>query len=323
MEPFRWCFIGAGRLANTVARRVIRTGRHEIATVYARRPEASGAFARRFGAVPCASAEQAMTWPGVDGVYVVTPHASHLEYARLALELGRPVLCEKPLTVNATQAEGLVTLSEERGVYLTEAMWTWFSPVAHKVKSWLDAGEYGEVERVSASYHMNIRRSNPRLVDPARAGGALLDIGIYPITYLYRLIGKPADVKCTGVVEGGVDLKEDVALTFADGATHTASVSMADFRGFERLAIKGSRAATDLWLFHAANRVTLRRKGGGREVFRADGGYVNEFDCVADEIRSGLIESPLVPHEATLDVMRIMDECRRQMGLTYPFERSV
>lgn len=320
MDSFRWCFVGTGRLANTVARQITRSGRHRIATVFSRGEESRERFARRFGAQPCSSAGEAMSAPGVDGIYIVTPHSSHFEYARLALELGRPVLCEKPLTVNAAQAAELVRLSRERRVYLAEAMWTWFSPVPHRVKRWVDEGEFGDIERVVANYHMRIRDSNSRLTDPLRAGGALLDIGIYPITYLYRLFGVPTEVRCEGVVEGGVDLSEDVAMTFGSGSTHTASVSMVDFRGFERLAIRGSRASTNLWLFHAANRAVLRRRHGGNEIVRADGSYLNEFDQVAAEICSSLVESPLVPHQATTDVMHIMDECRRQMGLVYPFE---
>ena len=162
---------------------------------------------------------------------------------------------------------------------------------------------------------------NLRVVCAKVWGGALLDIGIYPITYLYRLFGKPTAVRCDGVVKDGVDLSEEVFLAFANGATHTASISMADFRGFERLSITGSKASVSLWLYHGANRVVLNRKDAKNMVLRADGSYLNEFDRVSGDIRAGLVQSALVPHEATLDMMRIMDECRRQMGLVYPFER--
>lgn len=319
-RPFRWCFVGTGSLANTVARQVVRSGRHEVVSAYSRREESREWFARRHGASAFASAEEAILAPGVDGVYVVTPHSSHHEYVRLALELGRPVLCEKAFTVNAAQAEELVALAEGKGVYLAEAMWTWFSPVAHRVRRWVDDGEFGSIEKVVANYHMNIKGGASRLTDPMRAGGALLDIGVYPITYLYRLFGNPTEVRCVGRLSGGVDLSEDVTMTFGNGLTCTASASIADFRGFERLRIKGDGARLGSWLFHAANGVTLRRNDGTKETFRADGSYLNEFDRVAEDIRAGRTESLLVPHQATLDVMRIMDECRRQMGLVYPFE---
>ena len=320
MEKFRWAFIGAGTLAKKVAEEITASGRHEIASVYTRSYEKCVPFAQKYQAHPAKTAEEAISLSGVDGVYIVTPHNSHYEYAKLALTLGRPVLCEKPLTTDAVQAEELVALAQEKQLYFAEAMWTWFSPVAHQVKKWLDDGEYGEIETLTISYHMKSTGYAPRVTDPNTAGGALLDVGVYPVTYLYRLFGDPTAVKCTGKLKDGIDLGEDIELTFADGRTYTARVSIVDYKGLERLCIRGSKGRTDLPFYHNANAVKLRRVGGKDEKFRAYGGMLNEFDRVSDEIRAGLTESRCVPHQATLDVMRILDECRRQMGLVYPFE---
>ena len=322
MEKFRWAFIGAGTLAKSVAREIAASGRHEIASVYTRRAKKCEQFARRYGALAARDAREAISAPGVDAVYIVTPHTSHYEYARLSLLLGKPVLCEKPLTTSAALAEELTALAQERRVYLVEGMWTWFSPVAHQVRRWLDTGEYGEIQALTITYHMNAIHYAPRVTDPNTAGGALLDVGVYPITYLYRLFGAPTGIRCEGILKGGIDLGEEVHLTFAGGKTYTASVSIAGLRGLERLKIRGSRAKTDLFFYHSANAATLRRSGGGHETFRADGSILNEFDRVASEIREGRIESRYVPHRATVDVLRILDECRRQMGLVYPFERD-
>ena len=150
---------------------------------------------------------------------MVTPHNSHYEYVKLALELGKPVLCEKSFTTDAGHAEELIRLAEEKGVYLAEAMWTWFSPVANKVSQWLSDGEFGEIHTVIAHYHFNSQGYAPRATDPNRAGGALLDVGVYPITYLYRLFGMPVEIKSCGVLKNGIDLYEDVALTFQNGKT--------------------------------------------------------------------------------------------------------
>lgn len=319
---FHWCLIGTGVLANKVAKVVLPSGRHEFTAVYTRDFQKGLAFADKYGGTAYDSPEAAMTAPGVDGVYIVTPHTSHYEYAKLALSLGKPVLCEKPITVTASEAAELFALAEEKGVYLAEAMWTWFSPVARQVKRWVEAGELGDLQRVEARYHLDSRNYAPRCSDPNTAGGALLDVGIYPITYLYRLFGKPVQVQCTGRLAGGIDLSEDVVLTFPGGLTGTASVSMCDFRGLEQLHLVGDRGRIRYYFFHMASHAALVRRGGKVSLFRGDGSYLNELDKVAGEIRRGLLRSELVPPRATVDVMEILDECRRQMGLVYPFENG-
>lgn len=319
---FNWCFIGAGTLANKVARQILPSGRHKITAVYTRNPRKCRAFAEQYGGAAYDSAQAAAAAPEVDGVYIVTPHTSHYEYAKLSLSLGKPVLCEKPVTVTAPEAAELFALAEERGVYLAEAMWTWFSPVARKVKEWVDAGELGEVIRAEASYCADSRGYAPRCADPNLAGGALLDVGIYPITYLYRLFGRPAAVRCSGQLEGGIDLSEDVELTFSNGLTGSIRVSMCDPQRAEIVDLEGTKGRIVCPSYHGASQVELIRREGESEVFRGDGGYLNEFDAAAGEIRAGLTGSLLVPPAATVDVMKIMDECRRQMGLVYPFEQG-
>ena len=321
-KSFGWCFIGSGTLANIVAKQIVGSENHRIVSVYTRNPEKCSLFAEKWGAAAYASAEEAMTADGVDGVYIVTPHTTHFLYAKQAILLGKAVLCEKPFTVTAKEAEELIALAREKKVYIAEAMWTWFSPVANQVKTWLDEGEFGKLQKVVASYHMYSAGYAPRVTDPKVAGGALLDVGVYPITYLYRLFGNPVSVKCRGIVEKGIDWCEDIDMTFSGGETYTATASIRDFWGFERLVLKGEKAKTHILMFHGANRAKLVRKDGKNEVFSGDGSYLNEFNRAAEEIRQGLTESRYVPHQATLDVMRIMDECRAQMNLVYPFERG-
>ncbi len=321
-HPFRWAFIGAGTLAKQVAKEITASGNHKIVCVYTRNPEKCAAFAAEYGALAAKSAERAISAPEVEGVYIVTPHTSHFAYAKLALELGKSVLCEKPVTTDAKQAAELAALSQARGVYFAEAMWTWFSPIANQVKAWLDAGEYGEIRSMHANYRMNSINYAPRVSDPNLAGGALLDVGIYPITYIYRLFGKPERITCTGTLKDGIDLCEDVTLEYPGGKRYTASASIVDFKGLERVKLRGTKGSTNLFLFHMANKVSLRR--GWRLPLRCKGygGMRNEFDLVAREIREGLVQSRYVPHKATVEVMQILDECRRQMGLVYPFEQE-
>lgn len=319
-RPFGWCFIGIGRLAEKVAAEITPSGRHRIVSAYTRRMERCREFGAKYGAKACAAVQEAVTAPGVDGVYVVTPHNNHYESAKAALEAGKSVLCEKPITTDAGQARELFRLAREKNIYLAEAMWTWFAPTANRVKQWVDEGRFGEIKKASASYHVNIRDRGGRVTDPNCAGGALLDLGIYPITYLYRLFGKPAQVECRGILEDGIDLCENVVLTFPGGARYTATVSLKDNEGLEWLRIEGSGASVAIPGFHAAGGAVLRRGQRTLDQVEGSGGYLNEFDLAAEEIREGRTESRLVPAQATLDVMEILDECRRQMGLVYPFE---
>ena len=321
-QAFRWAFIGTGRLGGEVAKEITASGRHQVVSVYTRKPERCAEFAAQYGAFAAGSAEEAVSRPEVDGVYVVTPHTSHAEYAITAMRAGKPVLCEKPVTTDARQAADMIRVSKEQGVYFTEAMWTWFSPVANKVKAWLDAGEYGDILACHLNYRGQGIHYAPRVTDPAVAGGALLDIGIYPITYIYRLFGAPEAIECKGVLRNGIDMGEDVRMIYPGGRVYTLSTSLEDDHETENLTLTGTRGKTALTNFHYANSVTLERAEGESETFSGYGGMLNEFDLVAAEIRAGKTESTWVPHSATLAVMELMDECRRQMGLVYPFEKG-
>ncbi len=321
MKDFGWCFIGTGVLAKQVAEALNKTGGHKIVSVYTRRFEKGKEFAAEFGGVAYDDVTAAITAEGVDGVYIVTPHTSHYEYTKKAIELGKPVLCEKPFTTDAVKAKELFALAEEKGVYVVEAMWTWFSPIARQVKKWLDEGAFGEILDVKTNYHLNVRNYAPRMTDPNCAGGALLDSSIYPLTYLYRLFGKPVKAVCQGMIEDGVDLKNEIDLTFENGITRHISVSIIDNEGLEKVEIKGTEAEMCLLAFHSTNEVELKKQNGETEVLKADGSLVNEFNLVKQEILAGKKASDYVPPEATLDVLEIIDDCRQQIGLVYPFEK--
>ncbi len=320
-EAFRWCFIGTGTLGRQVAEEITASGRHAVASAYSRRPEQREAFTARNGGIPCADPESAIA--AADGVYIVTPHTSHYDYARLALEMGKPVLCEKPFTVRAEETRALFALAREKKVYIAEAMWTWFAPPARKILEWVEQGAVGDVLDVQTVHSVNVIRYAPRLSDPMLAGGALLDTGVYPVTYLYRLFGKPSAVRCTGTIENGIDVSDEIELTFPDGSVRGIKVSIVDPANEEYIRITGTRGEIRADRFHYADRAVLTdRDGKILEDFRAKTTILNEFDRVAEEIREGRTESAWVPPQATLDVMEILDECRRQIGLVYPFEKA-
>ena len=319
-RSFGWCFIGTGRLAETVAGEILSNG-HRIVSVYSRTYERAAAFAARHGAEVYTTPEAAMTAAGVEGVYIVTPHSSHAEYAETAIRLGVPVFCEKPFTVRAEEAEDLFRLAAEKHVYAAEAMWTWFAPPARAVKAWSDSGRLGDIQTVNISYCASVMHDTSRLTDPMAAGGALLDIGVYPLTYLYRLFGEPVSVTCQGVLKNGVDVSDTIDVVY-DGFRCHVEVSMCDDTYGEKLQIRGSEADICIDQYHNAGQVKLLFHNGMEEIYTGITDYLTEFDIAADEIRGGLISSVLVPPEATIAVMKIMDACRRQMRLVYPFERQ-
>lgn len=321
-QKFGWCFIGTGTLAKNVAEQILPSGRHRIVSVYSRNPERRQAFADQYGAIACGSADEAIRAEGVDGVYIVTTHRSHYEYAMTAMNAGKPVLCEKPMTVTAPETEKLFAFAEEKQLYLAEAMWTWFSPIANRVKQWLDNGEFGEITKINLNGRFNSWNYAPRVTDPAEAGGALLDIGVYSVEYLYHLFGKPETVQCRGKVEKGIDWEEGIDLIYPDGTVHHTSASIrSDDPEGGTFTVEGSKASLKLEHYHYTNHAKLVRKDGTYDEICQSGDYLNEFDLVAEEIRNGATSSRFAPPDITIGTMQILDECRRQIGLVYPFEK--
>lgn len=319
-QPFRWCFIGTGTLARRVAKEITASGRHVISSIYSRRYENAVRFAGEYGGTAYDAADAAIN--DADAVYVVTPHPAHYPYVRQAVEQAKPVLCEKPFTVRASETRELFSLAREKGVYIVEGMWTWFAPAALAVREWLERGLAGEVLEVETKYLVNVLNYAPRLTDPDLAGGALLDSGVYPVTYLYRLFGKPVGVRCTGKISGGVDLSDEIDLEFQSGLRCHIALSICDDARREYIRIRGTKADIFADRFHCAESAVLTARDGS-VILRSEGPttMLNEFDLTAREIREGKKESEYIPPRATEDVMDILDECRRQIGLVYPFEK--
>ena len=319
MAPFRWAYIGSGSIAKSTAMN-IKKGNHKIVSVYSRTYSKAKEFAEKYGATVCADYESAVNRDDVDGVYIATPHTSHVEYAVKAMKMGKPVLCEKPVGVSVKDVDILINTAKETDTYFCEAMWTWFSPVALKVKEWVQSGEIGEIMDVTINYAFPgiMMSKDSRVLTPETAGGALLDIGIYPITYCYNLFGVPKGIKCDGEIKDGIDIAETVVL---DYGSFKCTLNMSLCKLKENCKITGTKGSINLpTFFHMASKATLK-KGIRRKVFRGKTDYLTEFNCVAEEIRQGKKGSSYIPFEATRECMKIMDECRKQMKLVYPFER--
>lgn len=319
MGKFGWAYIGNGNIARSTANDIMK-GEHKIVSVYGRNIQKARAFAEKYGATAFDDFERAVMCDGVDAVYIATPHTSHLEYAIKAMKLGKPVLCEKPVGVSFDEAQKMIETAKSENVYFCEAMWTWFSDVALTVKKWVQNGEIGEVKDVQINYAFPgiLMPKTSRVLTPETAGGALLDIGIYPITYCYNLFGYPKTISCKGKIKNGIDLGETVILGY-DGFNCTLNMSLCKLK--EDCLIKGSKGSVSLPVFfHMASKAILKNENG-RQTFSGKTDYLTEFSRAAEEIKQGKTQSDYIPFRATLDCLKIMDECRRQMKLVYPFEK--
>ena len=317
-EAFKWAFIGTGTLAKKVIKEISATGRHSVVSAYSRNRERLEAFCAPYGTYAATSVEDAVLGREVDGVYISVTNESHYEICRKVLELGKPVLLEKPFTIKASETEEIQTLARSKGLYLSEAMWTWYSDVPNKVLNLVKAGRLGKIKDVYMSYSRYSIDYAPRVSDPLLGGGALLDIGIYPITYCYRLFGLPKGIHCSGDIVKSADYSDDIVLDY-DGFKVKMDVSIVGTKG-EVMVIEGSNGMLMNVDYHDGLPAAIKI-GSDIEVIEGEKGYTKEFDAVASEIREGLSESRFIPMSSTLDCMRILDECRRQMNLVYPFEK--
>ena len=318
MAKFRWAYVGSGNIAKSTARSMTR-GDHIITAVYSRNTEKARAFAARYGAKAFDDFDKMLADGEFDGVYIATPHTSHLDYSVRSMKAGYPVLCEKPVGVTTAEVDLMLEASRTNNVYFCEAMWTWFSDLAHTVKKRVDEKCIGDITAVHIDYSFPglMMSKNSRVLTPETAGGALLDVGIYPITYCYNLFGYPERIECTGTLKNGIDIAETVILGYA-GFECELEISLTKLK--EGCKITGTKGEISIPMFHMA-RLANVKADGKKETLRGKTDYLTEFTAAAEEIRAGKTQSDYIPHAATRDCMRIMDECRRQLGLVYPFEK--
>ncbi|MFI8186465.1 Gfo/Idh/MocA family oxidoreductase [Actinacidiphila glaucinigra] len=324
----RWGILATGGIAASFAEdlRELKDDA-EIVAVGSRRLESARAFADRFG-IPRAygSWTELADDEGVDVVYVATPHSAHRVAAGLCLRAGRSVLCEKPFTVNAVEARELADLARTHGRFLMEAMWTYCNPVVRRLTELVADGAVGEVRSVHADFGL----AGPfdpghRLLDPALGGGALLDLGVYPVSFAHLLLGEPDEVQAWAhLTEDGVDDNTGMLLGYDSGAMAVLSCSLTADTA-QTAVVTGSRGRIEVpaSFFHP-DRFVLHREGREPEEFGApdDGlrGLQHEAAEVMRCLRAGERESPLVPLEGSLAVMRTLDTVRDRIGVRYPGE---
>ncbi|MFD8865664.1 Gfo/Idh/MocA family protein [Streptomyces sp. NPDC059590] len=326
-ESVRWGILATGGIAAAFTADLLEMADAEVVAVGSRTQESAKRFAERFG-IPRAHGSWAelAADEDVDVVYVATPHSAHREAAGLCLEAGRAVLCEKPFTLNVREATELVGLARDRGRFLMEAMWTYCDPVVRRMVELVRDGAIGEVRAVQADFGL----AGPfdpghRLRDPAQGGGALLDLGVYPVSFAQLLLGEPDDVQARArLTPEGVDENTGILLGWDSGAVALLGCSLtADTPQTASVTGSAGRIEFPRGFFHP-ERFVLHRPGRDPEVFAAQSGarrFQHEAAEVMRALRAGETESPLVPLDGSLAVMRTLDAARERIGVRYPGER--
>ena len=325
MQPIKIAILGPGRIAHTMARTVTQMEGIVPYAVAARELGRARAFADQYGFERAyGSYAEMLADPEVDLVYIATPHAFHAEQAKLCLLAGKHVLCEKPFTVNAAQAREVFALARERGLLAAEAIWPRYMPMAKTLRELCDSGVIGTPRSLTGGLAYPVT-AKPRLTDPALAGGALLDIGIYPLTFASIAFGDDVvDISSKALLtEAGVDGQESITLTYRDGrmaVLHSSMVALGDRGG----AIHGDKGYLVVENVNNFQSITVY-DADRRQVARYDQppqitGFEYEVAASAEAIRAGAVECPQMPHAETVRILEWMDALRAQWGVRYPFE---
>lgn len=323
---FHWGVIGPGKIAHKFAEGLQVVDDAVLYAVGSRSQERAVGFAEKYGASQSyGSYEALVSDPEVDGIYIATPHRFHHENALLCLDAGKPVLCEKPLTVNASQAKELIETARAKDLFLMEALWTRFLPIYRCVREWLDAGAIGEVRLLVSTFCFQPPRDpEHRTLNHELAGGALLDIGVYNVAISQWVYGvSPQSFTVQGYLgETNVDELLAVSMRYGEIATSqfTCGFVVKAVNDFYIYGTEGHiRIHPMFWGATQATLVTQERELTVTEPFRANG-----FEYQTEEamrcIRDGEFESPIMPHAHTLSNMELMDGIRAEIGLRYSFE---
>lgn len=330
--PLRWGILGAGGIARTFARDVPRYSRQKVVAVGSRDPLRAQAFAAEFGIEPRSaygSYEDLTAAKDVDIIYVATPHMRHRRDALLALESGKPVLVEKSFATSVEEAREVFDVAAKRGLFAMEAMWSRHLPHYAFIREVIKENRLGSLIEVTADHGQRLTHV-PRLVEPSLAGGAMLDLGVYPISLVQMTLGKPIVQRAVGRLSAkGVDLGSVVTGQHAQGLSVASSQMEAATGVPALLAFEGGT----IWMpkmFYRPTRVKLTVHGldsvsgaihdSSKATWdaRVPGGFQYEAAEAARQISAGHTQSPAAPWSATLEVQEMMDAALKEIGVTYP-----
>ena len=325
MSSFSWGILGPGGIARAFAKDLILLKGHTIGAVGSRSIDNAKGFAKDFGGTAYGSYEELVKDPTIDAIYVATPHPAHHDNVILALNAGKPVLCEKPFAVNEREAQAMVDAATKNNVALMEAMWARFLPHYSKVREIIASGVLGPIHSIHADHGQRLADQNiPRLVEPDLAGGALLDLGIYPISFAHMILGNPASITSSAIMtDKGVDAQTSMIFTYQSGAQSVLTTTM-----IEQTPCRAVVAGLHGWLeidrtFY--NPASLRVVLNDGTVTQYPNSYTGhglreQAESFKQLVQSGKVQSEILSWQDTIDIMKTMDAVREQIGLKYPFE---
>jgi predicted dehydrogenase len=322
----RWGILATGWIAELFVQDLLQTG-HSVTAVGSRTDESAKRFAKQFGIATAHGSYAALAAdPNVDIIYIATPHPHHVTAAKLALNAGKHILVEKPFTINAREAAEIVALAKAKNLVVLEAMWTRFLPHMFRIREIIAAGTIGEIRSLIADHTQKLPDDpKHRLNDLALGGGALLDLGIYPISFAWDILGKPASIRASATFKAtGADAQVATIFHYASGAIAT-TLSSSDSAGANRASIVGTKGRIEIdrvWyspttfkVYDNSNAVTETFDGAveGRGMqFQAD-----EAERL---IALGMTAGEILPPAQSVEIMQTLDEVRMQIGLKYPSE---
>ena len=327
MTGLRWGILATGGIAHAFARD-LRTAGLDLRAVGSRRLEGARAFAEEFDVARVHGSYEALAADDeIDIVYIATPHPMHAENALLLLEHGKHVLIEKPFTLNADQAIAVRDLARAKGLLAMEAMWTRYLPHMIRIHEIIEAGTLGEIRAVFADHTQRISDDPAHRLNALElGGGALLDLGIYPVSFAWDMLGAPTSIAATARLGGtGADTEVATIFTHASGAVST-TLSSSRAAGPNTAHVVGTEGRIDIdrvWYTPTSFRVTAP-DGTVLEEFVSDvEGRGMQFQALAAEeiIADGATDSERLPIDETVAIMETLDAVRRQIGLRYPEEQ--
>lgn len=313
----RWAIAGAGKMGAVFADEFAHAPKAELVAVASRTKESAADLATSHGALPL-TYDELWASDAVDAVYIATPHTFHADIALPAIEAGKALLIEKAFTATVADTRRVIDAARGAGVFCMEAMWTRFRPAGVELRRLVDAGEIGDVRSVQGDLTA-FRAFDPtdRLFNAEAGGGAILDLGVYIVSFAQWFLGRPQRVLATGgLLPNGVEGDTGILLGYDDGRFASLGCSFTAY-GPGRMAVLGTEGWIDVRpRFHRIQHLTLHKPGAEpREIeFAASGqGYSHELIHASECIEKGLTESPVMPLDDTLAVQQTLEEALRQV----------
>lgn len=323
---FKIGILGAGWIAHKMAAAIAPLSDIKLEAIASRSIEKAKAFAGEWN-IPKAygNYENLVSDNDLDLIYIATPHSHHFAHAMLALEHGKPVLVEKAFTANADEAEELITKAREKGIFITEAIWTRYMPLSHKIQEIMDSGIIGEPKVLTATLCYKAD-GKERIQKAELCGGALLDLGVYAINFARMYFGTDIVKSVSNCHLGptGMDYHECISLSFADGRMANLQAGVLCLNDRQGI-ISGTEGYIRVDNINCPEVVEVYRNYELVERHTKDADFINGYEYQVLEARrcieAGLTESPMMPHAETISIMKQMDQLRKEWGVIYPMDK--